>query len=113
LENSIGRVVGFVRGHIIVCVLARHFSLDWQQIADGSNDCLGQVANLCSQSGHEAREQVPGPGSYSDMLMMHQANEVVEDLGDVLLLRLKESVIPNANLQVLEKDGRMREINNV
>jgi len=47
------------------------------------------------------------------MLMMHQANEVVEDLGDVLLLRLKESVIPNANLQVLEKDGRMREINNV
>jgi hypothetical protein len=58
------------------------------------------------------QEEIPGSGPDADVLMMDQADEVFQDLRDILMVSIEEHAISNANLHILEKYRWMREASN-
>jgi hypothetical protein len=76
-EDIVGGLIVVVAAHIIFLAVFRQLSLDDQEVADGLNDSLCNVAKLCSQVSYEALEEIPAARADLDVVAVYKSNEVL------------------------------------
>lgn len=103
-------MIRLIRRHVIICILSRDFGLDRQQISNRVYDGFGDVSDTRSKLLDESVKQVPRPSLDTHMVVVDQSHEILQDLGDVLGMGLKNSTVSDADFHVLEKNCRMREV---
>ena len=55
-------------------------------------------------------EEIPRPGLDTHMIMVDEAHKILQDLRDILGVRLEDNTVPYTDFHVLKEDSGMREI---